>query len=521
MLRTERNFAVHAEFPVHCVHRHAWFALTVSHLDQQCPTAGKRYFVTAAAALMFISALGGMLDPLLAIFHHIPRDYNEGWNAYWQATALQGGAMYPPVSSAVVNNYPPLSFYAIGLLGRYLGDNIIAGRWVALFSLFWISINVALWLRVSGSSRAIAALGGALCVSAFVSYAPHYIAMNDPQLLAHAVMTSALVVLWRFNRSSAIASACLMVIAGFIKHLLIPIPLATAALLALRRKRDFFAWLLAMTTVLAIGFSLAWLAYGASFFSALNLPRTYDARIAVWETSKISVLLSPLLVCMGIGTWSHLTALHETRVSDKALFAILYLIIAGASGALAAGGAGVDKNAFFDLFVACCLCTALAIEELSAKPAAIRGSLALVCMAFVAIAAVRLPREIEDISSLDTREREAGREVELIANLGNEHVACETLALCYWAKRPFAVDFFSYGQKLAKSVLPPSSCESLFGSGRIELVQVASDQERSTLGSDLLPDSCNAVIGVRFKRLHNSSLGALMLRDNATKERSR
>ena len=45
----------------------------------------------------------------------------EGWNAYFQDAAASGARLYPEASSLTVNNYPPLSFYFVGLLGRLCG----------------------------------------------------------------------------------------------------------------------------------------------------------------------------------------------------------------------------------------------------------------------------------------------------------------------------------------------------------------------------------------------------------------
>ncbi len=62
-------------------------------------------------------------------------------------------------------------------------------------------MDVFVWLRINRVSRATAAFGSVLFLAAFAAYAPAYIAMNDPQLLAHAFMMTSAVVLWRFEFS--------------------------------------------------------------------------------------------------------------------------------------------------------------------------------------------------------------------------------------------------------------------------------------------------------------------------------
>ena len=99
-----------------------------------------------------------LLGPLLLIPLHVPLGYNEGWNAYLAARAigLQDGPLYPPADTLVFNNYPPLSFYLVGLIGRGLagGDVIVAGRVVALASLLASAVGITrrVGIRSSGWS---------------------------------------------------------------------------------------------------------------------------------------------------------------------------------------------------------------------------------------------------------------------------------------------------------------------------------------------------------------------------------
>src|SRR2546423_8243173 len=43
---------------------------------------------------------------------------NEGWNAYHADQAIRGSGLYPTPDGFVASNYPPLSYYLIGWLGR-------------------------------------------------------------------------------------------------------------------------------------------------------------------------------------------------------------------------------------------------------------------------------------------------------------------------------------------------------------------------------------------------------------------
>jgi hypothetical protein len=176
-----------------------------------------------AIALLAAAWLSATVAPAYALFRWIPNGYNEGWNAYWAQVAWKGGPLYPAVDSPVSNNYPPVSFYIVGGLGRLLGDNIFAGRLLALVSLIVIALALFAWLRINSVSRAVAAFGAVLFLAAFAQYAPAYIAMNDPQLLAHAFVMTSVVLMWRykFSRNALVTAAVLMIVAGLVKHLLI------------------------------------------------------------------------------------------------------------------------------------------------------------------------------------------------------------------------------------------------------------------------------------------------------------
>ena len=86
----------------------------------------------------------------------------EGWNAYLQDAAAAGLPIYPPPGSLVGNNYPPLSFYAIGFIGRMLGtDNLFVGRAISIVALLALAIEIFLAVRILTGSRWGGAIGGA------------------------------------------------------------------------------------------------------------------------------------------------------------------------------------------------------------------------------------------------------------------------------------------------------------------------------------------------------------------------
>jgi 4-amino-4-deoxy-L-arabinose transferase-like glycosyltransferase len=131
-----------------------------------------------AVALIHISSL----SPLRVVF-----DYNEGWNAYHAAAAMSGNeSLYPGPNSLMPNNYPPLSFYIIGGLGRITGDYVVAGRIISLLATISIAGAVTYIARQMGCA-AIEACFAALIFLAMMLASTTYVGMDDPQLLAHAI----------------------------------------------------------------------------------------------------------------------------------------------------------------------------------------------------------------------------------------------------------------------------------------------------------------------------------------------
>lgn len=152
----------------------------------------------------------------------IPRNYNEGWNAYHALAAMTGQPLYPRAPSLFVNNYPPLSFFIAGAIGKLTGDLIVGGRILSL-----VSAIVASWAIFAIARTMDMTKTGALFVSclflAKLLAASDYIGINDPQMLAHALGCLgflAIIAGPRTQRSLALG-ALLLTLAVFVKHMLV------------------------------------------------------------------------------------------------------------------------------------------------------------------------------------------------------------------------------------------------------------------------------------------------------------
>jgi hypothetical protein len=485
----------------------------------------ERLLLVLACLVMAFAVIAGFTEPVLAMFRIIPNDYNEGWNAFWADVAMHGGALYPAPDSAIANNYPPLSFFIVGAVGRLVGDNLLAGRLVALVSLVIVTMHIYCWLRITSSSRGFGLLGAALFVAWFVAWAPDYIATDDPQMLAHALMLTGLFVLWRgnFRTASIVAASILMLCAGFTKHLLIPLPLVTTIWLAMKSRRQFVVWILACTATALFLCGAVYTVYGSAFFSGLLSERLYSRHRALIRARQVIELCWPAIVLMAVVVVGMWRSPKTARLADRAGFAVLYAIVAAMLGTLSAGGAGVDTNAFFDFLIASSLCAVLGLEALKSfaadrlSPEQLRTvaicTLAILIVPLTWRVRYRLVAEEHSLQTLQSREADAREDIRLIKTLGGGHAACETLSLCYWANTDFEVDFFMYGQKLETGALPASSCQVVFLAPRIRLVQI--EKTKGALVSKRLPAACNEILHRYYRVLRDSESGVLLARNGA------
>jgi hypothetical protein len=461
-------------------------------------------------ALIGAAIVSGLIEPLLTLTRYISRDPNEGWNAFFSEVAMRGGDLYPAPGGTIFNNYPPLSFYVVGVIGRLMGDNIFAGRTVALLSMLVISGNIYLWLRVTGSARRIAWLGAAIFAAFAVTYARNYAGMNDPQYLAHAIMTTGMVVLWRGKASArTIGLGALLVLAGgCAKHLLIPLPITITWWLARRSKSAFIAWLLYCVLLLAAAGILLSLLYGAAFVESLFSAREYSFPHALVQILRALKCFAPVIALSVL-------MVPFVRRSERTEFAAVYLLLAALVAALASGGVGVGINAFFDFAIAVSLCAALAAETYWTQrlPGPLRiiefgPAVTLLLGIYLGAFALSLfPKTLSDLGNLDARENETLSDIRMIAGMRRGRAACEALELCYWAKRDSAVDFFNYGQRLKVGRQPLTPCASVFDGEYISMVQLNSTGAQ---GSIQLPQACNDLIQQNYRPISVSTHGLLL-----------
>jgi dolichyl-phosphate-mannose-protein mannosyltransferase len=431
-----------------------------------------RVCVGLIAVLGLITALAAAW-PVYRAFLRIEIDDNEGWNAYYADAAMGGAPLYPSRDRLITNNYPPLSFYLAGAIGRCVGDPVLAGRLVSLVSLAVVAWGVAAVVRHFGGGRTAAACGALYYTATMCRFFTQYVGMNDPHLLGQAVMTVGFVLLLRaVEQDRGIwLPVVLMVAAGFIKHTLIVLPLVGFVWLGIHRPRRLLPAGLVAAGALAAGFALCHAAYGADFYSNMMAPRAMRWQHAVGAVGHLQ------WTALGLLVWGYLAA---TRSGDPGV-RLCNLLVGFALPIFffQKMGDGVAHNAQFDLVWAVSIAVGVALAQAPLLPLAQRYSPdRLWCVLLLAVC-VRLAASsrVEPVALLFDRgfhaeiaEREAAMERTVCRIRATPGDTLSSPLACFWAGKPFVVDMFNVRQRIAVGQLPPDVVDRLVASGRVSYV---------------------------------------------------
>ena len=378
----------------------------------------------------------------------------EGWNAYFQDAAVAGRPIYPSVDSLVGNNYPPLSFYAIGLVGKVLGvDNLFVGRIVSLIALVSIAIEIYLAVRILAGGRVGAAVGALWYLAIMARNSTVYVGTNDPQLAGEALMGAALV--WLLSRcrtgTSPTPALLLMVLAGFWKHNMVAIPLTAILWLFMNRSRFAVRATLASAAACALGIACCVAVFGSTFLFDLLATRQYALSNLI---GNIGHLQWPALALVIWAGWA-----VDDRKSKAARFTALHIGVSVAACLLQWFGHGVGLNAEFDLILALGIGIGVVFTRIEttrvAKRIGVRWSRDLM-VAVLLLRLVASDRQETALlilssqfrSSLDANQQGILADSAHVAAVQGD-VACEVKLVCRRAKKPFVVDEFKMEELVA------------------------------------------------------------------------
>jgi hypothetical protein len=417
-------------------------------------TGGERLGRTLLFALMGLVIAAAVLGPLHRTFLQIPTDNNEGWNAYHAAMALSGATLYPLPDSFISTNYPPLSFYFVGLTGRWTGDPIVAGRLISLLGLAITCINLRGLARALGVRHFFSTFAATLFLLYVAVNASGYVDMDDPQWLGHALVTTgALLLLAARTRARPLAylllSSLLCTAAVLVKQNLVVLPLALFVWSLIGDRRGLPVW-----TASSLLLATACVATMVAVFGSVSLQDIFMHQRVISLRRFDANALRYLMPMTPLVLYAALLAALAWRDAN-ARFALLYAAIAGACGCFFLSGDNCDVNVLFDFLLALCLCAVLLAERLIVRVETPHRAWAGVAMAAV-IASVCLPTSAQSIEASaamvrSDRHRRADYQA-LIATLARAEgpVACEMTSLCYWAGRRFELDSHNYLMKIKR-----------------------------------------------------------------------
>jgi hypothetical protein len=114
-------------------------------------------------------------------------------------------------------------------------------RWCPFFA---VRILAAAAIRRFGSDRVDAVFGGGCALGYCYLVAPSWVAADDPQTLAEAIMLGGLVsyISRAPDRIGLFRTAVLVTLGGFVKHNVVAIPLAITFNMAIRSPRRLSFW---------------------------------------------------------------------------------------------------------------------------------------------------------------------------------------------------------------------------------------------------------------------------------------
>jgi hypothetical protein len=499
-------------------------------------------------ALVFITG-SCLFEPVLTLPLTIAKDFNEGWNAFQTVSAMTDKSLYPDPSSFTANNYPPLSFYIIGGIGFLSHDYILTGRTVALLSLLVVGINIGITVRLLGAPLANAFLSGLLFLAFFSIKFRGFVAMNDPQLLAHALVTLGFIVFLLSNQNNfrLALSSLVMLAGGLVKHSVVPLPLAVTLWLVANDKKRFFIWALFGIVLSASSLATLWGFFGRDFFvDVFWYPRQYHVERALERAGTWTALFAPFLLTSCIGAW-----LSQDRRSE---IICIYVILSGAWGIFISGGTGVDINALFDLLIALSMAAGVALTALSKRFRLNKPQLAILVMVSLTLAIFAgFPHSIGDaldllialfmtagiaLTALSKRFGLDKPKLEILVMVSlalpifaafphsvaatldstqkmhrsqavsesdikylSDHrgpAMCENLALCYWAGKNFEVDIFGLGQKVLAGAVDEARFAEAIEAKRFALIQLNSSNKRGEPEAECLPQNLVARIRMNY-----------------------
>ena len=425
-------------------------------------------------ALLGLLTLVSAIWPVYRSFLIADININEAWNAYFADAAYRGSKLYPSRDQFITNNYPPVGFYILGASGALVGDTVLTGRLLSLLAIAAIAIAAGLIVRHWNGSRTSALVGGLFCASGICRFFPGYAGMNDPQLLAQAVMAIGFLGFLKAIEKDRgyLVPLVVMIFSGFIKHNIIAMPIVAFLWLGLQRPKRFLPLTGVSTLVIVLGFALCHFAYGLDFWRNLRTPRSYNARLAL---DSLAVLQWPL-VALVVWVYAGIALRNQPVVK----FCNVWVIVSLLAFVLQRASEGVAENAMFDLVIALSVGIGIAFAKAHEMPLARHynperlraGVLMAICIRLLTTPGnepARLffdPGFQEEIAMRDAAMRES---VAKAKETPGDVLSAAIVS--YRAGKPFIVDTFNFQQRVKAGELSNRALEDRIAAGTLTRVQ--------------------------------------------------
>ncbi len=406
--------------------------------------------MSAFAVLLLAAAILLVLPNVIAVPFVFERNYNEGWNVYNTQRFFSGAVVYDD-DLWRVNNYPPVSFLVVGALDRAVGDLLLSGRLVALLSFVAVGGLAAIATARLGANRTGALFAGACALGFCYLAAPDWVAVDDPQTLAEAIMLAGFVVYLAgpAGRPRLLATALLVVLAGFTKHNLVAIPIAITLDLAIRSRGWLLFWLAACAGLAVSFWGLTVLGAGGSFLAHVLQPRAFAwGSVELHLVRFLAIFAAPIIVTL---------CFSGSLFTRDRLVLAAYGIAALVGGALLSGFEGASYNMLQDAAVFLAIAAGLVVHAFCRSRPTGTGACALLALMPLVLSLpilARVPHALTQAYHLD-RMLAADRDAQAsfladAAYVAGRHGAaiCESLLLCYRAGQPFGLDPFNSRQNI-------------------------------------------------------------------------
>jgi hypothetical protein len=383
--------------------------------------------------------------------------YAEGWNVYHTSRFLAGKPLYVPLTGFPLTpvNYPPLSFMIMGALSYFSGAILLTGRLVSLISLLFVGYLIFKTIENFSSEKTGALLGALVWLALMVRIAESHVGAYDPQMLGHVFSLGAFYLYSKWideltlQKTSVLALLCCF--AFFIKYNLIAVPITLAITLFFSNRRDFWTFAFAGIVISSLMFLGCWLYGGEHFFSNFI---EFDRAVS---NSKMKEKVAKLLLTYFVWVLFLPFVMLLLKFPKKRMSVLIYFSFSFLLGSYFQRGIGVDRNAWFDFFIAVAIVYGLFAAESTKLKVFWSRILAYGILASgLLVFSINLKADLKQVLNYDRfKQQDAAyrRDVELLESIPGPALFEEPL-LGFEAGKEFVFDPFNGSQMIVYGRIP-------------------------------------------------------------------